>query len=197
MAQETQREYAPDEINEDGEFIKVGGSPVPGITLRQILSGNEEIFRRLAWSPDGCKLASITGSLVIIWDYESGKLQRVLDRRPYTCDHIIDLAWTPDGRILASAGNECLYFWDVENGKLLLELGGRNGCLAWSPNGLLLAAGAYNGVVIWDVKKEIQVHQIENRIDRKYSSSDLFSNIAWSPDGQFLAVVVNLAFRQI
>jgi hypothetical protein len=29
MAQEIGREYAPDKVNKDGEYIKIGGSPVP------------------------------------------------------------------------------------------------------------------------------------------------------------------------
>jgi hypothetical protein len=50
MAQETQREYAPDEVNADGEYIKIGGSPVPGITLRAILSRHTGEINRIAWS---------------------------------------------------------------------------------------------------------------------------------------------------
>ena len=37
------RQYAPDEVNEQGDYIKIGGSPVPGLTLRHVLRGHTDI----------------------------------------------------------------------------------------------------------------------------------------------------------
>lgn len=51
-------EYAPDEVNEYGEYIKIGGSPVPGLTLRQILRRHVGAVTRIAWSPAGNLLCS-------------------------------------------------------------------------------------------------------------------------------------------
>lgn len=39
------------------DFLEIGGSPVPGLTLRHVLRGHKGVINRIAWSPDGSYLA--------------------------------------------------------------------------------------------------------------------------------------------
>ena len=61
------------------EFMEIGGSPVPGITLRQVLHGHTEDINYITWSPDGQYLASPSNDTTIcIWDVNSGECVTVL-----------------------------------------------------------------------------------------------------------------------
>jgi hypothetical protein len=58
-------------------FTEIGGSPVPGLTLRQVLRGHTDWIGRIAWSPDGTYLASPSeDSTIWIWDARSGACVR-------------------------------------------------------------------------------------------------------------------------
>jgi WD40 repeat protein len=58
---------------EPQDFMEIGGSPVPGITLRQRLRGRS-VIHRIAWSPNGRLLASPSDDKTIrIWDVECGE----------------------------------------------------------------------------------------------------------------------------
>src|SRR5438105_3059971 len=55
-------------------FTEIGGSPVPGFTLRHVLRGHTEYITRIAWSPDGSYIASPSADKTIrIWDAHSGE----------------------------------------------------------------------------------------------------------------------------
>lgn len=38
---------------QDTTFTEIGGSPVPGLTLRHVLRGHTDLIGRIAWSPEG------------------------------------------------------------------------------------------------------------------------------------------------
>src|SRR6185503_2740474 len=74
---EPQQEQLEDNLE---DFMEVGGSPVPGLTLQRILPKHTEAIFRLAWSPDGQRLASPSkDGRVRIWDVESGECVAVLE----------------------------------------------------------------------------------------------------------------------
>src|ERR1051326_3355369 len=83
------------------EFTEIGGSPVPGITLRQVLRGHTNAITRIAWSPDGHYLASPSYDKTIrIWNVTSGQCVQTLKGH----NGIINtVAWSPNGQILASS----------------------------------------------------------------------------------------------
>lgn len=177
-------EYAPDEVNEHGEYIKIGGSPVPGLTLRHILRGQCQI-NCIAWSPDGKYLASACNDNTIrIWDRNNGKVSRVL--KGYGVDIVV---WSSDGNQLAAGGGKgIVILFDVQNefSPNILEISKDETFrdLVWATSGELLFGSIAksekrgNKLWVWNFKlkkaKEIDV----NHTLQKFSLS---------PDGNLIA----------
>jgi WD40 repeat protein len=82
------------------DFTEIGGSSVPGLTLRQVLRGHTGPINRIAWSPDGSYLASPSEDKTIrIWDTRSGACVRTLQGHK---DIVNSVTWSPDSKMLAS-----------------------------------------------------------------------------------------------
>ncbi len=47
------------------DFVEIGGSPVPGLTLRHVLRGHGYYINWIAWSSDGKYLASASNDKTI------------------------------------------------------------------------------------------------------------------------------------
>ena len=139
-------------------FTEIGGSPVPGLTLRQVLRGHTGAIHRIAWSPDGSYLASPSADHTIrIWDASSGKCVRTFRRHS---DWVYSVAWSPDGQHIASAsGDKKIRLWEAASGNQLQSLEGHTGwvfTVAWSPDGQSIASGSDDNTVrIWDPKKRL------------------------------------------
>src|SRR5256885_609016 len=86
---------------ETQDFMDVGGSPVPGLTLRCILLSQEATFRGIVWSPDGLRLVlPSTGKTIGIWDSEQGECLVVLEHGGMEARSAI---WSSDGEMLATS----------------------------------------------------------------------------------------------
>ncbi|HST19852.1 MAG TPA: ADP-ribosylation factor-like protein [Blastocatellia bacterium] len=109
-------------------FTEIGGSPVPGLTLRHVLRGHKSWIGRIAWSPDGSYLASPSDDNTIrIWDARSGACVRTLQEH---AEAVTSVAWSPDGQRLASASwDRTIRIWEVVSGKALQILEGHSGGL--------------------------------------------------------------------
>ena len=111
-------------------------------------------IRRLAFSPDGTRLAAGgADGQVYIWEAGGGRLlQRLAGHR----GAVISVAWSPDGTQLASGGDSPgsreLFVWDARSGERLSALQGLTGAVyavAWHPVEKLLLSGGSDGRLCW------------------------------------------------
>jgi small GTP-binding protein len=165
------------------DFMEIGGSPVPGLTLRHVLRGHTGRINRIAWSPDGRRLASASRDKTIrIWDVERGECTTMLREHEDWCTSV---AWSPDGGRLArdSYGNT-VCIWDAATGETLAMLRGHTEavtCVTWSPDGRRLASGSFDNTIrIWNTKTGETLAVLQGHTNEILS-------LAWSPDGSRLA----------
>ncbi len=167
----------------DQTFTEIGGSPVPGLTLRYILRGHEDGITRIAWSPDATFLASASGNGSIrIWDARNWARVRTLSGHTGL---VSSVAWSPDGQRLASASfDQTICLWESGSGKRLHTLTGHKAGInrvAWSPDGQrLVSAATDNKVILWETTRPRLIKILEGHIDSVYG-------VAWSPNGQIIA----------
>ena len=178
-------EFLPDLPNYDPEpadGVRVGESPVPGLTLKRILRGHTGWISRIAWSPDGYLLASPSDDETIrIWDVEQGECLVVLNMHK---DTVVSVSWSPDGKMLASSSNDTtICIWSTETWEVLASLQehfDRVNCVAWSPDGKTLASCSKDWTIrIWSTEtwKTLLILKFKAPI----------SIVAWSPNGEKLA----------
>jgi small GTP-binding protein len=178
MTKKQERQYAPDEVNHYGEYIKIGGSPGPGITLRNVFHGHKKAINRIAWSPDGRYLASPSDDETIrIWDVENGQCMAVLD----DTEEVLYVAWSPNQELLASIsgsepyGGGALRIWNTKSWQTVYERQQRFRGLSWSPDGNRLVFASRGG--------QIQLLDIEKGkfLDFFGGHDDFVNDIVWSP----------------
>jgi WD40 repeat protein len=137
----------------------------------------------LAFSPDGALLT-------LMYDHDRIRLWDVPKRRelnawsPGLVNGDVALAFLPGGKALASKGDAVLKLWEVPTGKQLRDFplqpeGHVIQGFALSPDGKTLATGDATFVRLIDVA--------EGREVRRLKGSDVFSSVAFSPDGRLLA----------
>ncbi len=168
---------------------------LPGLFQRIALSGHGENITRIAWSPNGKRLASVSrDASVRVWDTETGDCEKMEGGHTAA---VLALAWSPDGRRLATGGVDgIIKIWSVDTGKLDRdpeELGSKIIALAWSPDGQRLAcAPFYQTVEVWDIAswdaKEEDTKQTNAITKDKVEFGAGAVNLAWSPDGEQLAL---------
>ena len=148
------------------EFMEIGGAPMPGVHLKQILEGHLGQIEQIAWSPDGCYLASLCNNegTVRIWDAKKWSLLKVIDFYDVEC-----LAWSPDSNKLAFGGiHGTISVWSAETFTIV----GRHesshhrvSALSWSPDGHMLASCDRSGNVLiwntecWDIIGRYNIHR--------------------------------------
>ncbi len=164
-------------------FTEIGGSPVPGLTLRHVLQGYTGVVNRIAWSPDGSYLASPSEDKTIrIWDARTGACVRILQRHT---SGVNSVAWSPDGQHLASASHDkTLRLWDAASGKHLQKLVGHTDyvrSVSWSSDGQRIASTSDDQTIrLWEVASGNALQTLEGHTDWVFS-------VTWSPDGQRIA----------
>ncbi len=126
----TSIDYSP-----DGSMIAVAGyhevlihkADGSGIVAR--LVGLAERIQKLAWSPDGKKIALTGGSParmgeIQIWDVAAKKLEL---SKSLTFDTLYGASWSPDGKYLAfGCGDNAVRAIEVATGKETLFMGGHS-----------------------------------------------------------------------
>jgi len=112
----------------------------------------------LCWSPDGEKIASVTGK---IWNFYNESL--ILNLEGSAQSTILSIAWSPDGKkIAAGMTSGDIIIWNAENANILLKIQKGEG----------EGSGTYFGVK-------------ENAINSPTNSGHTTSvwSVDWSPDG--------------
>jgi WD40 repeat protein len=146
----------------------------------------------LAIAPDGRRIASTRGSMVILWDPATGReVGRLTGSVPYSC-----VAFRPDGRWLAAGGKGLVTLWEVETGKVVRTLSGHTYPvieLAFSPDGRRLASCTETTVEsaqppeikVWDAEggRELATFGVERRSGEQ--------SLAFSTDGRRLAITLS------
>lgn len=184
----------------DGKIIASGGACeeglCPGITLLDIQTGEQlksfgglYTTLSLSFSPDGKMLASSGdewNSNVRLWDVQTGKLLRTLEKRTAFEDFegrdVNSVVFSPDGNMIASgSGNGSIRLWNANTGKFIKYLVGHTksvNSVAFSPDGETLLSTGADGVCLWHVNtgeyiEEFQVPAV---------------SAAFSPDGKTCAI---------
>jgi small GTP-binding protein len=164
-------------------FTEIGGSPVPGFTLRHVLRGHTDWIGRIAWSPDGSYLASPSRDETIrIWDTHSGACVLTLQGHR---GHVNSVEWSPDGQRLASASDDnTIRLWETASGRPVQTLKAHTTSVysvAWSPDGQRLASSSRDLTIrMWESASGKPLQTLEGH------ASDI-NSVTWSPDGQRLA----------
>jgi WD40 repeat protein len=153
----------------------------------QEFSGSSTVLS-LAWHPDGELLAQgLYVGGINLWNTVSGTLENTLDSNSIYRDDANGIAWSADGSLLASAHqDQSVRIWDLGGGEQLeiSPLLGHNWwvtSVAWSNNGQCIASGGKDALLrIWDTTRGEMLTSLIN-------GSETIWEVAWSPDGQFLA----------
>jgi WD40 repeat protein/serine/threonine protein kinase len=136
----------------------------------------------VAFSPDGVRIASISGAMVFVCNASTGKLE--FTREPHD-GAVLCLAFSPDGKRLVSGGSDRkVKLWDatsVDDPSRLIGHKSSIQCVAFSLDGTRLASASGDKTVrIWDLKTGKQLVAIQANVS-------FVESIAFSPDGTRLA----------
>lgn len=159
--------------------------------VQYMLADHAAPVERLTFSPDNQTLAAHDASEIIsVWAVASG--QRLNSYRLHLAA-IQDLTFSPDGRrAISGCVNATVYWWDVSqptHAQVTVRLVGhryRARTVAFSPDGALIASADFAG--------SLRLWYRPNGTTGSWSSRELLdaqtsiSQIAFSPDGQLLAI---------
>ena len=191
---------------------EANGEKKISVSLFKEIKEHASWIQSAKWSPQGRYLA--TGSSdasALIWDTDSWK--PVAELKGHQRE-IVALCWSPRGNQLATASSDrTARIWEPLTGKVISELkalvGGQT-VASWSPDGKLLAMGGSESPVrVWDTRsgQVIAALSTPKRIDptvaeawkipaaatllKKPMPVSNVRSVAWSPDGDTLAVVTS------
>ena len=181
-------------LSPDGSMVAGGGfeglhlwNTVEGTYIGE-LSGHLEGIRGIAFSPDGTTLASGGGDALFLWDVKSGA--RKLTITGHTLG-VSGMAFSPDGNTLATSSREEIHLWDPATAeykaRLHLSDWSSNSSLAFSPDGNTLACYSGSEIFLWNVDSASYIATLRGYGGDRTNISWGFSELAFSPDGQFLA----------
>ena len=200
----TPSDFLPDLPNYDPEpadGMRVGESPVPGLTLKFILREHQSekslldqikpwphigtALGAVSWSPDGRLLASTANaSIIYLWDIKTAKTIKKLEGHS---EPLRSLAWSPDGKFLASGSyDKTIRIWDISQGKTVAILNAHAELVSdvsWSSDGKYIASGSFDRTFkLWRIDKLVNRDELTVNVHRDY-----VVQVRWSPDAKILA----------
>ena len=153
--------------------------------LLRTVAGHTDCIYSVEFAPDGKSIATASyDKLIKLWDVASGKEIRTLKDH---IDAVYALAFTPDGKRLVSASaDRGVKVWDVASGERLYTLSestdGLN-ALAFDPAGKRVAAGGLDRTIrVWSLDEKGGT-----LVNSLIAHEDTILQLAWSPDGNYLA----------
>ncbi len=195
--------YNREDVNRFNEYIKIGGSPVKGMILKQLWKGHIGGIHTVTWSQDGRYLAStpssaLTKDVIRIWNLDSGQCVNELNpvkkdrhdrhepkRIAWVLNNKNQLAVVYDYSTLTKRGNR-VSIWDVGEVKLssqVFEADEKtyiNELLSF-PDGETFLLYVSNALFLVDT-----INQRKEKILEKYLGQ--FEAMSISPDEKFIAI---------
>ncbi len=178
----------------DGTSFAVPGQ-VAGVTIRDVetgakiitLKGYDARIRRMAFSPDGTRLAGSAGSVnenvransaAPVWDVTTGELMMTLAGH---ADQVSAVAYSPDGRHLATGSwDGTVRLWDAFSGKELHAVDAESQvfALAFSPDGRWLVSNndRDDSLTVWDADSLERVGELRGH-------TNAIQDVAFGPHG--------------
>ena len=138
--------------------------------------------RSVAVSPNSDYLAASTSEGVFLWELPSGEFIRRIELEDFA---FRDLIWSPDGHyVIGTSHEKGVEIWDITNGSLqntISQMIGEIQTLDWSPNAKSIAVGT-------DAGNAYIVDSLAGEIQEEFTDLYSVSSVAFSPDGQSLAI---------
>lgn len=160
------------------------------IELRRYGNGG---ISSLKLSPNGNVVALAGGVGIWLYDRKNMDLLSHLDGQ---AGWVHDIDWSPDGRYLAAANeNGTVQIWDEETGEIIQVFDKHQEpvlTVAWSPNGDRIASGGEDNITrVWEVNTAKELRTSTGINGGECGSCKVTDNLAWSPDGENIAITTN------
>ena len=162
-----------------------------------IRTGHALQIPTLAVNPAGQLIASGSRDQTIrLWDVKTGNESGVL--RGHTAD-VLSVKFSPDGKVLASASyDRTIRLWDLKTLLPTTVLTGhtyRVVNVAFAPDGKQLASAGDHTARLWDIQTgaNVETFVLESKTPPgQQRLNGAISAVAYSPDGQMLAIASTL-----
>ena len=169
------------------------GSYQPVSQANVSATSNDQVYDS-EWSPDSKLIASAAngqayGFTIQVWNPQTR--QMVFSIPSNINGFINEVRWSPDGKYLAFSGNGQVQVYNVATRALIIQHSGGD-AFAWSQDGTKIAStdDRHAQIQVWDVATGNTLTSFQDQ-DTAYGSVGSKA-LAWSPDGQYVAVVAGI-----